>query len=236
MSVPRCQSKNRRPGGCGDPRCPETIYLTNAMNAAIQRGDINAYFRAASISPSNRQGYDVLTVESPVKQKTLFGTKVQRTDLLVPSLNPVQFINKNDVPLLPNYQALMNHVEKIYGKEVQLNILNDYPVSGITCLSSLIINKQSRGMGAGTHVISMFTKIADLKNTPAVLVPAVNETGKTPTGPLSPAEVAYRDRLVTYYRRFGFKLYPELQQGIFPPHIGAILTKSHTMVRLPRGV
>ncbi len=189
-SIPRCQSKNRKPGGCGDPRCPENIYLQNAINTAIDNGDIESFLTARELFPitikRDSNGItDTLTVSEKqdasrkILGKTFKTKKIVSKEITVPSAIAASLVDKTDQPVFPSMKAVTGYAKTLYGDAIMnLNVLDNYPVEGFVSLANIVVAPDSRGYGVGKHIIGMLNKSADLTGRVISLSPAVSDDGQ----------------------------------------------------------
>jgi len=225
MPIPRCQSKNRRSGGCGDPRCPENLYIQNALVTAIRHGDIDGFMRArqvASVKSSDVENFDVLTIsERSGEVKKFFGLpvgspKMVSRDFLVPSVHPASLVDKSEVKAFGSFSQASKYVKFLYGDSVQLNMMADYPVQGFANLGNIFVNKDARGLGVGRHIISMLKRASDINGQVISLTPANSEEGRINQGNTYTPEkdAAYRGRLEKYYQSLGFVFVRDVRSQI----------------------
>lgn len=242
--IPVCQSKKRSGvGGCEDPRCPEKMYYNKALDIAVANGNIDEFIRLQakmnpiSVQPSQNEGFDVIQYsETLTVSKTFLGIKrtsqrISKQSVEVLAHNFIDDIDFNDVSAFSSFTGVTNHVKKIYGDNVELNIIENYPSPGVSYLANISVKKEYQNSGVGSHVLRIIHATADKLNTPIMLEPAVNEAGRLRVDGLSDEDkiigLDYQKRLRQYYERFDYVTVEENSEESKKAIIGS-------MLRLPK--
>jgi hypothetical protein len=163
---PKCRSKKHTfVGGCGDPRCPEGLYIKAALDKAIASEDFNAYFtiqeqqRLEPTMLTTDSGWGSLWVVDPVTNKTAkTHVPLTRPDLR----KQVENVDKTNIPSFKNFQEFNDWVDNTYPtgvfyRPVYYKNEQDLGVDLIS-VSQITIDADLRGLGVSNHLKNVLCK------------------------------------------------------------------------------